>query len=673
MSEIKIESKNKINKKLLIGAAVFIAVALVAIFVVFAPKTADAKKIQEQLSLGEKYLSELEYEQAIAAYLAVIKIDPKNVDAYLGLADVYMALGEYDKAIDVLEDALEYISRDAAVIIEEKLVEVRMEKALAEITPTNTPIPTATSTLTPELSSTETTTLNPSSIDLIASAEIGDVVKFGRFLENAAMIDPEKSLMLELEDVIDDENKRNMFDSIAKDIEWYVLDRKEDKVLLFSKYVLDTKPYHKEYTEVTWAQSSIREWLNSTFYNVAFNDTEKNYICKTKILNNDTNFDFLQYGSVGGENTIDNVFLLSIEEAKKYFNYTYDDTSMNGFEEYENSELDKRLIGVVTNYAIFNGSMNYGIDGSEECSTMWYLRSLGYGNLFSAYVESNGYIDTQGYFSIDTPNGIRPAIWVDIMGDSNDNDILDLTDGIEDSEERIFHSLKANPENLLSFDELNFLGHSIVDLNIDTVQRLLEENNYDVSSNLDWEDSSETDHIWLGGYPNYIRNEAAGIADISAIQYFTENYARSWGYTQYTFDNDVKSPVGVRNIQMHDTFGEVVEKIGFSNSYEVEADIEYFFSEYCDFEMMDNDYEYWDAFDIMATYRRNERLAGLVIYSGSMGWSDGGDYHSFSLRLSDELFEEKNGNRSYNLELEFEQDENTNGKFILTGYSMHVN
>ena len=44
MSEdIKIESKNKINKKLLIGVAVFIAVALIAILVVFAPKTADAK------------------------------------------------------------------------------------------------------------------------------------------------------------------------------------------------------------------------------------------------------------------------------------------------------------------------------------------------------------------------------------------------------------------------------------------------------------------------------------------------------------------------------------------------------------------------------------------------------------------------------------------------------
>ena len=125
--EIKIESKNKINKKLLIGAAVFIAVALVAILVVFAPKTADATKIQEQLSLGEKYLSELKYEQAEAAYLAVIKIDPKNVDAYLGLSNVYVAQGEYGKAEEILKTALEELDKDAEDSInkiQEKLEEV---------------------------------------------------------------------------------------------------------------------------------------------------------------------------------------------------------------------------------------------------------------------------------------------------------------------------------------------------------------------------------------------------------------------------------------------------------------------------------------------------------------------------------------------------------------------
>ena len=70
-------------------------------------RNANAKKIQEQLNLGERYLTALQYEQAIAAYQAVIDIDPKNVDAYLGLAEVYIARGEYDMAVDILETALE--------------------------------------------------------------------------------------------------------------------------------------------------------------------------------------------------------------------------------------------------------------------------------------------------------------------------------------------------------------------------------------------------------------------------------------------------------------------------------------------------------------------------------------------------------------------------------------
>ena len=58
--------------------------------------------LNEQLDLGDKYLSELDYEQAIIAYEAAIEIDPMSVEAYLGLADAYVAMEEYDKAINSL-------------------------------------------------------------------------------------------------------------------------------------------------------------------------------------------------------------------------------------------------------------------------------------------------------------------------------------------------------------------------------------------------------------------------------------------------------------------------------------------------------------------------------------------------------------------------------------------
>ena len=152
--EIKIENIRKSNKGLIISIVAVLVLALIAVLVLFMPKSADAKKISEQLSLSDKYLSELQYEQAEAAYLAVIEIDPKNVDAYLGLADVYIAQGEYDKAAEVLEDALEELEGENAEEVKGKLDEVEQVRQAAEVT--RTPEPTATSTLTQTVMSTPT-------------------------------------------------------------------------------------------------------------------------------------------------------------------------------------------------------------------------------------------------------------------------------------------------------------------------------------------------------------------------------------------------------------------------------------------------------------------------------------------------------------------------------------
>ena len=153
--EIKMESKRKMNKKLLVGVAIIAALIVVATFSVFAPKVIEAKRIEKQLNLGEKYLTELNYEQAEAAYLAVIEIDPRNVDAYLGLAEVYIAQGEYEKAEEILKSALEKLGEDAEDSVceiqkkLERLEQVWKQEEVAETlvpTATSIPVPTATST-----------------------------------------------------------------------------------------------------------------------------------------------------------------------------------------------------------------------------------------------------------------------------------------------------------------------------------------------------------------------------------------------------------------------------------------------------------------------------------------------------------------------------------------------
>lgn len=56
----------------------------------------------------------------------VIEIDPKNVDAYLGLADAYVALGKYEKAIEVLENALSELHENSADVVRGKLDEIKV-------------------------------------------------------------------------------------------------------------------------------------------------------------------------------------------------------------------------------------------------------------------------------------------------------------------------------------------------------------------------------------------------------------------------------------------------------------------------------------------------------------------------------------------------------------------
>ena len=52
---------------------------------------------QEQYDLGVRYLSEGNYEEAIIAFTAVIEIDSKNVDAFLGRASAYIGSGETEE------------------------------------------------------------------------------------------------------------------------------------------------------------------------------------------------------------------------------------------------------------------------------------------------------------------------------------------------------------------------------------------------------------------------------------------------------------------------------------------------------------------------------------------------------------------------------------------------
>ena len=182
-------------------------------------------------------------------------------------------------------------------------------------------------------------------------------------------------------------------------IQWYILDKDtaNHRVMLVSMDIVELKiPYHIEYEDVTWAESTIRSWLNgygksdniqsqdytsSNFISRAFTSEERSRILSVQIVNaNNPNF-----GTPGGVNTTDKVFLLSIDEVEPLL----------------------------------------GLTGRDLCSKIhclsdsWWLRSPGSSPTKAAIVDYEGYLlsggnlvnSTDGSYQL-TFISVRPALWL---------------------------------------------------------------------------------------------------------------------------------------------------------------------------------------------------------------------------------------------------------------------
>ena len=101
-------------------------------------------------------------------------------------------------------------------------------------------------------------------------------------------------------------------------IEWIVLDHSGSKILLLSKYVLDSMQFNteKEPINITWEECSLNRWLNNDFYNSAFSGEEQVAIGPSS---NVSSQDFSAYFKEGAIYTATPVFLLNSAERKKYF------------------------------------------------------------------------------------------------------------------------------------------------------------------------------------------------------------------------------------------------------------------------------------------------------------------------------------------------------------------
>ncbi len=96
------EKKNSVVKNIFLIVGVIVALAVIALEV--RAVTLPENRALRRVNLGNRYLSELKYEEAIAEFDRAIAIDPKNVDAYLGKAEAYVQMDDIDSAIETLAE-----------------------------------------------------------------------------------------------------------------------------------------------------------------------------------------------------------------------------------------------------------------------------------------------------------------------------------------------------------------------------------------------------------------------------------------------------------------------------------------------------------------------------------------------------------------------------------------
>lgn len=190
---------------------------------------------------------------------------------------------------------------------------------------------------------------------------------------------------------------------------WRVLDLKDDCALLLTEDIVEQREYHNRKDPVTWADSEMRQYLNGLFLE-GFSQEERAQIVPVTNKNDDNHW----YLTKGGDDTVDHVFLLSLEEVVcQYFG---DSSSClinrSPKQRYWFQKKDE------------NNPLRRA--GFEGYIWWWWLRTPGRDNRRAIYIHGDGNIGIQGNgtfkYSSNTVHpksesnkgGVRPALWFKI-------------------------------------------------------------------------------------------------------------------------------------------------------------------------------------------------------------------------------------------------------------------
>ena len=168
-------------------------------------------------------------------------------------------------------------------------------------------------------------------------------------------------------------------------IEWIVLECKGDTAVLLSKYGLDVRAYNTSWSDVTWEECTLRTWLNGEFLNSAFTAEEQRQL-ETVTVTADKNPYWREADP--GKSTNDKVFLLSINEANKYFS------------------SDEARICFPSEYTKARGAYL----GESGTACWWWLRTPGMDANLATFGMDNGRAHVGGRINNCDDGSVRPAV-----------------------------------------------------------------------------------------------------------------------------------------------------------------------------------------------------------------------------------------------------------------------
>lgn len=189
-------------------------------------------------------------------------------------------------------------------------------------------------------------------------------------------------------------------------IQWRVLQNKDGKLFILSDETVNSIQYHTSDTLVTWETCHMRSWLNSTFMNKAFDSAESTLFADTNISTPDT----VEQGSVGGNDTVDKLFLLTYEDcvntdygfsdiyASDYVSPYCVPSRMYGVSDYSRKDL---YSASSVDFALRSPGYKFS-DGSQQnvgCVHQW-------GGIDGKYNDQDG-------GSVDWEYGVRPGANLD--------------------------------------------------------------------------------------------------------------------------------------------------------------------------------------------------------------------------------------------------------------------